>query len=123
MISLPSVRAPDPNKPLASNYRPNNYFHFHQRNGHDMKHCKHLKNPVQYLIDSNQLKIRGVNDQGNKFVASPNEKFTNPMLKHNISFVKPSETKNGVMNVDIDDENIKYDNEYQMDKVVEFITL
>jgi hypothetical protein len=60
---------------------------------------------VQDLFDYGWISIRGVNDKGNKFVATPNQNlqiFTNPLLNHNILFVKVAETmKNDVMNVEI----------------------
>lgn len=49
-----------------------------------------------------------MNEKGNKSIAPPNQNlqiFINPMSNHNISFVKASETKPDVMNVDTDDEN------------------
>lgn len=66
---------------------------------------------MQDLIDSDRLSVSGVNDQGNKSVAPPNQNlqiFIDPIPKHNISFVKSSKTtKNYVMNVDTDDDNIE----------------
>lgn len=79
---------------------------------------------MQDLIDSNHLLIGGVNDQGDNFVAPPNQNlqiFTNPMPKHSISFVKASETKNEVMNVNMDDEIKKDENMDKKVKVVSFI--
>jgi hypothetical protein len=76
------------------------------------------------LIDCNQIQIDGVNNQGNKSIAPPNQNFqifTNPMANHNISFVKPSETKNDLMNVDMDDDNIKDNKENFKDNMVVFI--
>lgn len=65
---------------------------------------------MQDLIDSNHIQIRGMNDQGNTFVTPPNQKFqifTNPMHNHNISFLKANETKNEVMNVDMNGDNME----------------
>jgi hypothetical protein len=104
MISLPLVKPLDPNKPLLLSHKNNDYCHFHQKNGHDIKHFKRLKHLVQDLIDSSRLSIGGVNDQGNKYVAPPNQNFQifmNPMPNHSISFVKSRKTKNiYMMNVD-----------------------
>lgn len=65
---------------------------------------------MQDLIDSSRLLIAGVNDEGNNSITPPNQNlqiFTDPMPKHNISFVKSSETsKNDVMNVDTNDKNM-----------------
>jgi hypothetical protein len=51
-----------------------------------------------------------VNDQGNKLVTSPNQKFqifTNPMPNQKISFVKASEIeKNDVLNIDMNIEEM-----------------
>lgn len=74
------------------------------------------------LIDSNHIQIRGVNDQGNNFVAPPSENlqiFSKPMPNHNISFVKASETKkNDEMNVDTDNDNMDIDEQSPMDNMV-----
>lgn len=109
ILTLPLVRECDPNKPFPRGFQKNSYCHYDQQNGHGKKYYKCPKHHVQELIVDNQLQIGGVNDQGNTYVASPDKKmkiFANPMPKHTISFVKASETKNDVMNVDMDDENI-----------------
>jgi hypothetical protein len=62
MISLPPIKAPNPNKTLPRKFRSNSYFHYHQKNGHDREYCKHLKHLVQELIDNSRLLIGGVND-------------------------------------------------------------
>jgi hypothetical protein len=110
MITLPLVRTFDHNKPLPQKFKPNAYCHFHQQNEHDTKHCESLKHIVQDLIDLGQIFIKGGNDQGNKSMDPPNQNlkiFTNPLLNHNISFVKSSETSSSdAMNVDTkNDEN------------------
>lgn len=93
MLTLAPVRLLDPNRSLPPNFKPNAYCHFHRQNGHDTKHCKHLKTLVQYLIELCHLSIEGVNDQGNTSVAPLNlnlQIFTNSLPKHTTSFVKAS---------------------------------
>jgi hypothetical protein len=74
---------------------------------------------VQDLINSNHIQIDVINDQGNNFVAPPNQNFqifTNPIPNHNIFFVKASETKNYVMNFDMNENE-----EISMEYLVGFI--
>jgi hypothetical protein len=125
MITLPSIRTPNPNKPLPPSFRSNAYYHFFQQNGHNMNHFKHHKYIVQDLIDFFHLSIKGVNVQGNKFIAHPNQNlqiFTNPFPNHNITFVKASETsKNDVMNVDTKNYNNDNDHVDIMIRVIDVI--
>lgn len=108
MITLATVKPLDTTKPLPPTFKPNAYCHFHHQNGHDIEQCKHLKHLVQDLIDLGCLSLAGVNDQGNKSIAPPNQNlqiFTNPKPKHNVSFVKASEPSNThVMNINTTNE-------------------
>lgn len=72
LITLPPIRTIDPTKPLPLNYNANGFSHYRQQNGHDTKHCKHLKHILQDLIGSYHNQIGFVNDQGNISVAPPN---------------------------------------------------
>lgn len=127
IIILPPIKTPNPNKPLPLNFRLNAYCHYHEKNGHNTQHCKHLKPLVQDLIDSSWLLVGGVNEKGNKSVASPNQNMqilTNPMLNHNISFVKASQTtKNDVMNVYIDDGNMDTDKKAPIDTIEQNLSM
>jgi hypothetical protein len=73
MINLPLIMPLYPNNPLHPNHKPNDYYHFHQEKGHDTNNYKCLKHFVQELINLHLFSLRGVNDQGNKLVASPNK--------------------------------------------------
>lgn len=66
-----------------------------------------LKHQVQELIDSNQIQLGGVSDQGNKYAALPKknlQSFTNPMPNYSSNFVPACDVKNDEMNVDKNDD-------------------
>lgn len=46
LITLAPVRPIDPSKPLHYGHNLDAYYHFHQRNGHDIEGCKFLKHLV-----------------------------------------------------------------------------
>jgi hypothetical protein len=66
------------------------------------------------------------NDRGNKSITPPNQNlqiFTNPVPNNNISFVKESEPKNDVMNVDIDSEKMDKNEQNHLDSMIRLIKI
>jgi len=78
VITLPEIRPEHLDAKNSRWYNENEYFHFHNKKGHDMNKCKTLQHKIQNLTDQGNLEVDNP-------LAIPNQNlgiYQNYLLQH-----------------------------------------